>query len=141
MLHLIRNVVASVSRTMGFSPEDTSLIEISVDEACTNVIRHAYGDLTRNAAATAGEEPILRVTLQPAPEGLAISIHYSGSPPPNNHGRGVSSIEEYLSRSDRHGLGSYIINHFMDEVAYKTPQGRGTILSMVKYLQPPRNVQ
>jgi len=140
MLHLIRNVVATVSRTIGFSPEDTSLIEISVDEACTNVIRHAYGNLAKNAPTTKLEEAILKVEIRPTAKGLVISVIDHGTAPRDGWFRSVTSIEQYIAHPELKGLGCFIIHHFMDEVAYNTPPGLGTVLSMVKYLHQPNTL-
>lgn len=137
MLHLIRKIVATVSREVGFSPEDASLIEISVDEACTNVIRHAYGDLCAGAPGARTEDPLLRLEICPDCDRLAISVIDRGASAPDGRFRSVSSLEEYIAQPHPRGLGYYIITKFMDEVAYDSPPGRGTVLSMVKYLHQP----
>jgi anti-sigma regulatory factor (Ser/Thr protein kinase) len=136
MLRLIRSVVATVSGELGFSPEETSFIELSVDEACTNVIFHAYGD----AAADDAPIPELRVQLCPASDRLVISVIDEGTGFQPNRMRGVSCVEEYASQPQPKGLGLYIIGRFMDEVAYDSPSGLGTVLSMVKYLRRPREL-
>jgi len=136
MLRLIRSVVATVSRELGFAPDETSMIEISVDEACTNVIRHAYGD-------EKPEDPqriVIRVQIRPGPDHLVIRVIDHGSGTPGGEPKGISSIEEYSSQTRPKGLGSYIISQFMDEVAYDSPPGAGTVLSMVKYLHRSRGL-
>ena len=42
-LHLIRDFVCAVARKMGFPDQRVGEIEIAVDEACANIIEHAYG--------------------------------------------------------------------------------------------------
>jgi anti-sigma regulatory factor (Ser/Thr protein kinase) len=130
MLRLIRSVVTTVSYELGFSPDEASLIELAVDEACTNVIHHAYDEsaVTRTAA------PEMRVQIRPAPDRLAVRIIDEGVGLPHTGALGVSGIEEYASQPEPKGLGSYIIAQFMDEVVYDSPPGSGTVLSMVKYL-------
>lgn len=129
MLRLIRSVVALISHELGFSVEEAGQIEIAVDEACTNVICHAYGEINQNQV----EEMCLRVQIRAAPDRLAIRVIDSGAGIPDGQARGVSSIEEYSAKKRPSGLGSFIISHFMDEVAYDSPEGAGTVLSMVKY--------
>jgi len=133
VLHLIRGVVVTVSREIGFAPDDTSLIELSVDEACTNVIRHAYGETPDALSASA----FLRVQLCPAADRLAIRVIDRGAGLPRASLKGVGSIEEYASQPEPRGLGLFIIGQFMDEVACESPPGSGTVLFMVKYLRPP----
>ena len=43
-LEIIRNFISAIARKVGFKDEDVNKIELAVDEACTNVIRHAYED-------------------------------------------------------------------------------------------------
>jgi len=133
MLRLIRSVVATVSQELGFSAEEAGLIELAVDEACTNVIVHAYGEMDEARKA----ESVLRVQIRAASDRLAIQVIDTGSGLPEGR-RGVDSLEEYTARPRPSGLGSFIITHFMDEVAYDSPEGSGsgTVLSMVKYLRP-----
>ena len=38
----VREFVLDAARTFGFSEEEASKIVLAVDEACTNVIKHAY---------------------------------------------------------------------------------------------------
>jgi anti-sigma regulatory factor (Ser/Thr protein kinase) len=137
MLRLIRSVVTVVSTELGFSPEEASLIELSVDEACTNVIFHAYGE----AAPPSSPEPELRVQIRPAPDRLAICVIDEGTGLCEGSPRGVSCVEEYASQQEPKGLGSYIIARFMDEVVYDSPPGAGTVLTMVKYLHKPQPPQ
>jgi anti-sigma regulatory factor (Ser/Thr protein kinase) len=130
ILQLIRSVIATVCREIGFSPDDATLVEVSVDEACTNVVRHAYDEPARGGPDTA----VLRVQVQPAADRLAIRVIDAGAGVPPEGFQGVSSPEEYMALAEPRGLGLFIINRFMDEVAVESPSGSGTVLSMVKYL-------
>ena len=38
----VREFVSGAARAFGFSDDDTSKIVLAVDEACTNIIKHAY---------------------------------------------------------------------------------------------------
>jgi len=133
MLSLIRRVVAAVLREIGFAPEQASLIELSVDEACTNVIHHAYA----SAQTSDCGQPILRVQICPALDHVAIRVIDQGRGVPPEGLCGVSSAEEYASRPQPKGLGMFIIGRFMDKVEYDSPPGSGIVLSMVKYLRVP----
>src|SRR2546430_2169083 len=42
LLHIVRSIVGQSAALCGFPEEDTQFIILAVDEACTNVIRHAY---------------------------------------------------------------------------------------------------
>lgn len=129
MLALIRRVIVATAHEVGFSPEEVHSIEMSVDEACANVIRHAYRDRDEN------DEANIHVQIRAASDHLSIRIVDTGSGLPADGARGVSSVEEYALREKPNGLGTFIIGQFMDEVAYDTPADSGTVLSMVKYLR------
>ena len=44
LLHIVRSVVGQMAALRGFSEEDVQFIILAVDEACANIIRHAYKD-------------------------------------------------------------------------------------------------
>lgn len=146
ILSILRSFVTALSREVGFSSEQTADIELAVDEACANVIRHAYKHIGVSSDIDSGSRDheaskacVLRLRAQLGDEYLRICIIDSGIGLDNTPG-GCNSVEEYTQRAaqgGRGGLGSYIIREFMDEVSYESPPGSGTILTMTKYLRTP----
>lgn len=45
-LKLIRRTVSNISEMAGFSGKQCNHLTLAIDEACTNIIRHAYGGNT-----------------------------------------------------------------------------------------------
>ena len=149
VLPLIRNFVSSVAREMGFSQEDIAKIEISVDEACSNVIRHAYIHLFQKLSLSTDKgydenrrqkqfpritpEPSIKLEVEAGQNHLQINIIDSGVGDKAGPHKGVHNLDEYIEK--RHGLGTYIINRFMDRVKVDFPQGHGTTVTMVKFLE------
>lgn len=141
VLSILRNFVTSIAGYVGFNAEETDKIEMAVDEACANVIRHAYKHLgvspdlppEEQAEISSAEQCILRLRLVLGDNFLKILIidHGIGM---KNRPPGVTSVEEYTERGGKGGLGTYIIKNFMDEVEYDFPDDSGTILTMTKYL-------
>ncbi|MCB0275665.1 MAG: ATP-binding protein, partial [Calditrichaeota bacterium] len=43
-LDIIRRFVSGIAENMGFSGDDIYEIELAVDEACANVVKHAYAN-------------------------------------------------------------------------------------------------
>jgi serine/threonine-protein kinase RsbW len=142
VLAIIRTFITSLAGEMGFAEDKVGEIEMAVDEACANVIRHAYKhlgvspDLDQDLTPPPGEEFILLLRLSLAPHMLRIQVVDNGIGKNRMKG-GVQSIEEYTARGSTGGLGTLIIQNFMDEVDYDYPDGRGTVLTMTKYLQNP----
>ena len=44
MLRIVRDVAGRVARLAGLDEEEINAFKLAVDEACTNVLRHAYGN-------------------------------------------------------------------------------------------------
>jgi len=143
-LRIIRTFVETVARQMGFDEENVAQIEMAVDEACSNVLLHAYpkqeGQETEVIDPPETEAPadvIVRLIVDS--RGLAISIIDRGIGDIDGPHDGIQSIEEYCDlEGDYHGLGTYIIRSFMDEVEYHFPQEKGTVVRMRKFLNRKR---
>lgn len=133
MLRFIRRIVLAAAHELGLPAEQASQIEISVDEACTNVIRHAYGEGESSDAVEAG----IRLRIHFASDRVTIQITDSGCGMPPDGAHGATSLSEYIELAEPHGLGSLIINRFMDEVRYDSHTEKGTVLFMIKYLDRP----
>jgi anti-sigma regulatory factor (Ser/Thr protein kinase) len=137
ILPIMRNFVASVAQNMGFSRDEISKIEMSVDEACSNVLRHAY---FHNGASEQIQRPEhqdpqkghMKICVRAASDHLQITICDKGLGIKGKPYKGVENIDEFLHKC--HGLGTYIIHKFMDKVVIEYPEGCGTTVSMIKYL-------
>jgi serine/threonine-protein kinase RsbW len=121
-LRKVRSRVGELARSLGFSTPDVGEIELAVDEALANVIRHGYGGPC--------DEPI-EVTIEPtsgeSAEGLRIIIRDYGKQvdPACIDGRVLDDVRPG-------GLGVHIIRSIMDEVHYATASGGGMRLTMFK---------
>jgi anti-sigma regulatory factor (Ser/Thr protein kinase) len=123
---MIREFVASVGTQAGLSPEEVAKLELAVDEACANVIEHAYGsDVTKEVS--------VRATLDD--QILEIFVIDSGV------GFDPSSIEQkeldkLVALRKSGGLGMRLIKSLMDTVEYQMIPGVKNELRMVKKLKP-----
>lgn len=153
VLSLVRAFSKTLACEAGFEEEAIDQIEMAVDEACANVVRHAYKhmgispDLEKENQVTPpplanndikSEPPemprcLIRIRVKLSHDRLSFQIIDYGMGIAEEHG-GVSNIDEYLERGATGGLGIYIIRNFMDEVTFEFPEGQGTILTMTKYL-------
>ena len=125
-LAMIREFVASVGTQAGLSPGEVAKLELAVDEACANVIEHAYGsDVTKEVS--------VRATLDD--QILEIFVIDSGV------GIDPSSIEQkeldkLVALRKSGGLGMRLIKSLMDTVEYQMIPGVKNELRMVKKLKP-----
>ena len=118
-LRLIRNTVKETATFCGFSGSDVGDIVLAVDEACQNVIRHAYG--------SEGEGDI-SIELRRRADAMIILIRDFADPVD------ISRIKPRdLDDVRPGGLGTYLISEVMDEVDFLPPPiDGGNLLRLVK---------
>ena len=107
----------------GFSPNDIYAIQTAVDEACANIIDHAYGG-----------ENIGMITIQVTEikNGLQIVLQDDGLPfdPDEIPEPDITSPLEI--RKER-GLGIFFMRKLMDQVIFEFSQSKGNQLTLVKF--------
>ena len=126
-LAVIGNFITDAMKQFGIEQE-TFPVELAVDEACTNIIQHAYS----------GEsEKSIRILFSVSGNDLVIKIRDWGKPfdpdsvPPPDR-------ESELFERKLGGLGVFLIRQMMDEIRYVFYPGRYNELTMTKYL-PQKN--
>lgn len=123
-LELVREVVAKVAAKEGFGKDEVSRIELAVDEACANVIKHAYGNDTKK---------YIDILLEKEDDKLVVVV--------TDHGRGFNpnaikqpNMEEYLKKFSKGGLGIFLMETLMDQVEFDIKPGVKNQVRMIKYL-------
>ncbi|MCX6136058.1 MAG: ATP-binding protein [Ignavibacteriales bacterium] len=104
----VRDFVSDAARRFGFADEEVSNIALAVDEACTNIIKHAYH--------FASDKDITNKGQHFEPDKVA-----------------MPDMKEYLSKYKRGGLGMLLMRKLMDKVEYRIQPSRN-VVRMVKYL-------
>lgn len=110
-----------IAQGAGFESFAIYSIEMAVDEACSNIIEHAYegegkGEIRCTCAIN---EETLTITLMDRGK----SFDPSQVPQPN--------LSDNLDDRKAHGLGLYFIRKWMDEVNWVST-GSENILTMIK---------
>ena len=139
-LGLIRDTLGIMLRDLQIESCDIDKIEISIDEACTNVIEHAY-KLTADSPDACPSH--IQMTIRIFKDRIHIDIVDKGVGAVLGPHKGFENVEEYhhytFPGEERpRGLGIHIIRKCMDEVDLSYPDDSGTCLSMVKYLTQSR---
>jgi len=121
-LEKIAGFVCSVAADLGFDSSAVYSIETAVDEACSNIIEHAYGGEGRG---------MIEITCIIEEDQLKIIIHDTGQPFDLDR---VPEPDFSTSLEDRpaHGLGIYIMRKWMDEVCFEFTANSGNYLTLVK---------
>ena len=122
-LEKIQAFVAEFGQRHKLPAEAAADLELVVDEACSNIIEHAYRGMNP------GE---IRLALQLEPGRVAVEIRDQGRgfdpdkiPPPNIH----APLEERKAG----GLGWFLIGELMDQVEYRR-EASGNILTFSRRL-------
>jgi serine/threonine-protein kinase RsbW len=125
----IRELVATAARHSGFSDPEIAKIEMAIDEACSNIIEHAYRHQPGHLE--------IEIEVNERPDRLEIVIlDYSKTEFAVNNAPAVD-VEDYLSEHRQRGLGLYIIRSFVDHVEHRFVCGRGNELRLTKFLTQP----
>jgi serine/threonine-protein kinase RsbW len=125
-LELIREFVTKVAEKVGFQSDDIGKIELACDEACTNVIKHAYAPDINDGKNNL--DILIKVNYDKFT--LVVTDHGKGFDP-----KTIKSpdMKEYLAQLKVGGLGIYLMKTLMDEVDYQMEPGVKNQVKMVKY--------
>ncbi len=116
--------ITAAARDAGLDDDDVFHVEMAVDEACSNIIEHAYAihpgaiDLCCTSADPGLFEVVIRDNGEP--------FDPDQVPPPQ-----VDAPVE-LDNLNEGGLGLYFMRKLMDEVRFEFVPGQGNTLTMVK---------
>ena len=120
----IGDFVTQAAKSLGFESFDLYKIETAVDEACSNIIEHAYGQEGKGN---------IEVSVNAASDKITITLIDFGEPfnPQNIKNPNLTgNIED----RDNHGLGVYMMKQWMDVVKFEAEPDRN-ILTLVKKLK------
>ena len=124
-LALIREFVTRVAEQAGLNETEVGQLELAVDEACANVIEHAYGDdKTKQVMVRAiFDEDTLRIHVIDTGKG------FDPTQVPEQE------LKDLIAKRRTGGLGMRLIKTLMDEVHYDIEPGKRNELRMVKKLR------
>lgn len=123
-LAVIRWVVSRLSVAAGLSPTAVDQVEMAVDEACTNVLDHAYAD--------SDPKPPLHVIIENTPDALIFDIIDQGKTFDYPSYQEPKFPAHWLEGNER-GVGLYLIHRLMDKVEYENIPHAGNRMRLTKY--------
>jgi serine/threonine-protein kinase RsbW len=114
--------VSTQAKKHGFTDTQINDIRLAVDEACTNVIKHAYSfDETKE----------FDVDLEFDNSALSIEITDFGNGfDPSTYE--VPNLQKRIKQKKRGGMGIFLIRNLMDELMYNS-DGSKNVIKMIKY--------
>ena len=126
-LQMIREFVLKIAAKAGFNEETREQIALAVDEACTNVIKHAHHHDARRLMDIQIQTDINKMKIIITDKGHGFDITKLKDP----------DLEKFIKESKHGGLGIYLIKTLMDEVNYEFNPGVKNQVELTKYLQKP----
>ncbi|MHC1708669.1 MAG: ATP-binding protein [Bacteroidales bacterium] len=117
--------VREVARSIGFMGTSLNQIDIAIEEAVSNVMKHAYD---------AEESKTFEIICQKIPDGIKIILKETGMPfDPNRIAR--FNITKNIGELSTEGLGIYMIQKVMDDLTFHNLGHHGKETHMIKYLR------
>lgn len=126
-LEVIRDFIHKLAEKCGFGKEAASEIELAVDEACTNVIKHAYNNNKRHMLELSAFLDAEKMEVIITDKGPGFDLAKVPTP----------DIREYAQKSKSGGLGIHLMRSLMDEVKFSLNPGKKNQVSLIKYLREP----
>ena len=121
----IRDFIVNAAIKAGLNEPDVYAVELAVDEACSNIIEHAYG------GEGVGD---IQCTCKVSDNNLTIIL--------KDHGRSFKpeSVPEPnfnapLEDLKPGGAGLYLMRKMMDEIQFEFTSDNGNVLVMVKRIE------
>lgn len=127
MCRVVRAVVERLAESAGFNADDGRAVTLAVDEALTNIIRHAYGGRNNRTIHIDCSEVTARKNGTPI-KGLRFTLIDSGKA--MNPGK---IPERSLQEVRPGGLGLHFIRECMHAMNYRRSRGKN-ILQLVRYV-------
>ena len=123
-LSVIREFIHAAAAQVGMNSGETEDIILAVDEACTNIMKHAYKSYP---------DGIILLKLKYSEHKFTIIIvDYGNSFHPENVPD--PDLQKYYKQHRVGGLGMYLMKTLMDEVKYSSVPGKYNEVYLTKYL-------
>ncbi len=123
-LSRIREFIKTTSEEAGFDKDTANKIVLATDEACTNIIKHAYKNIKTGR---------IEINISFKNKKFTVSIsdsgkHFNSSSVPE------PDLPRYYQEKKVGGLGMYLMKKLMDEVKYSQQNDKKNKVTLVKYL-------
>ncbi len=119
-LTVISDFIVQAAAGAGLDERAVYAVQMAVDEACTNIIQHAYGGEGRGS---------IRLVYHVQPDGFQVTIYDQGKP------FDPAQVPQFnptlpLDQRPKGGMGLFLIRRSVDRVEFKfgTPDGNQLLL-------------
>ena len=123
-LHLVREFIEKKGESLNIEPNTLNQILVSVDEACTNIIKHNY---------KYDESNLIEVETDTKDKKFIITLFYKGEefdPTKKNN----PDMKEYFAKFKVGGLGIPLMKKSMDSIEFNHTQPDLNSLTLIKVI-------
>ncbi len=118
----VRDFIENKAKLAGFAVDIINQIVLSVDEACTNIIKHTY---------KFDDSHTIEISYHYTDEQFIVILKYKGDGfDPNT--RNNPDMKEYFSKYRVGGLGIPLMKKFMDKIEFIHKNPDNNILTLIK---------
>lgn len=124
-LSIIRDFINSSAADAGLKPDVIESIILAVDEACTNIIKHAYKSFPDGELIIKTKSTLDRFVISITDFGNSFEPEMIPEP----------DLQKYYRQRRVGGLGMYLMKTLMDDVKYKSIPGKYNEVLLSKNLK------
>lgn len=125
----VRRVISAQAKTLGIGRNKIYRVLVAVEEACTNIIRHAYEE---NAAKR------LSLEVETTKTHVKILIRDIGKPFDFDRYPSAAVVKMAVDKREKGGYGIHLIKALMDRYEYVRSNNGENHLRLIKYFRRPR---
>ncbi len=122
-LDAIRRFAVQAAADAGLDEKGLCAVEMAVDEACSNIIEHAYRGISNGQIECTCESDATSFTVILRDRGRPFDILQVPEP----------DLKASLKKRKVGGLGIYLMRQLMDVVRYENLGDMGNVLTLIKY--------
>lgn len=122
-LEAVAEFVVRCAQAAGFDPKSVYGVQLAVDEACSNIIEHAYAGVADGVIECSCECNDATFTVQLHDHGVGFDPTCALQP----------DLTARLEDRRVGGLGIYFMRRLMDEITFETSADGGNVLILVKH--------
>ena len=122
-LALVRSFVGHLAANAGFDDVEAQKIEVAVDEACANIIEHAYSEMA--------QKPPVSIQIALREDDFVVQIVDEGKSFDKTNYR-APTFPKHWDDGNTRGVGVYLIHQCMDSVDFSKTAGEKNQLRLVK---------
>ncbi len=124
-LSIIRDFISSSAYEAGMKSDEVENIILAVDEACTNIIRHAYKSVPDGELIIKTKSTLSRFVVSITDYGKSFEPEMIPEP----------DLQKYYKQRRVGGLGMYLMKTLMDDVKYVSIPGKYNEVLLSKNLK------